>query len=273
MIERFYDTQAGSVNYRGYDVKSLNLHWYRDQIGYVGQEPTLFNTSIAKNIAYGAPGATQEEIEHAAKQANIHETIMTFPDGYDTEVGDRGTQLSGGQKQRVAIARALVKKPKVLLLDEATSALDNESEAVVQEALDKLMASKEHTTIVIAHRLSTIQGVDRIAFIAGGKVLEYGSHAELLAANGRYRRLVDTQNRAASVTANMLKSDDKKHEDEEDETNDFQTEIEEAEKNAFSLKRAREMASPDSFYMLIGSIGAIFAGGVFPSWGIMFAQT
>ena len=128
MIERFYDTLEGSVLYKGYDVKSLNLHWYRDQIGYVGQEPTLFNTTIGKNIAYGAAGATQEQIEEAAKQANVHETIMSFPDGYNTEVGDRGTQLSGGQKQRVAIARALVKKPKVLLLDEATSALDNESE-------------------------------------------------------------------------------------------------------------------------------------------------
>lgn len=129
MIERFYDTLEGSVLYKGYDVKSLNLHWYRDQIGYVGQEPTLFNTTIAKNIAYGATaGVTQEQIEEAAKQANVHETIMGFPDGYNTEVGDRGTQLSGGQKQRVAIARALVKKPKVLILDEATSALDNESE-------------------------------------------------------------------------------------------------------------------------------------------------
>lgn len=128
MIERFYDVQSGSVNFKGFDIKSLNLQWYRDQIGYVGQEPTLFNTTIGKNIAYGFPGASQEEIEQAAMQANIHDTIMTFPDGYDTEVGDRGTQLSGGQKQRVAIARALVKKPQVLLLDEATSALDNDSE-------------------------------------------------------------------------------------------------------------------------------------------------
>jgi ATP-binding cassette, subfamily B (MDR/TAP), member 1 len=128
MIERFYDPIEGSVMYKGHNIKSLNLHWYRDQIGYVGQEPSLFNTTVAKNISYGAPGATQEEIELAAKQANIHDTIMSFPDRYNTLVGERGTQLSGGQKQRVAVARALVKKPTVLLLDEATSALDNESE-------------------------------------------------------------------------------------------------------------------------------------------------
>ena len=122
------------MNYRGYDVRSLNLHWYRDQIGFVGQEPTLFNTTIAGNIRFGKPDATQKEIEEACKQANIHNTILSFPDGYNTEVGDRGTQLSGGQKQRIAIARALVKKPKVLLLDEATSALDTESEVSDNES-------------------------------------------------------------------------------------------------------------------------------------------
>jgi ATP-binding cassette subfamily B (MDR/TAP) protein 1 len=127
MIERFYDTSAGSVSYKGVDVKTLNLQWYRDQIGYVGQEPVLFDKTIADNIRYGKPDATQEEIEEAAKKANIHDTIMGFPEGYKTQVGQTA-QLSGGQKQRVAIARALVKAPKVLLLDEATSALDTESE-------------------------------------------------------------------------------------------------------------------------------------------------
>ena len=150
MIERFYDPTSGVLEYMGQDVKSLNVHWYRDQIGYVGQEPTLFNETIAKNIAYGYPEATMDEIIAAAKQANAHNFIMSFPDGYQTSVGAQGGQLSGGQKQRVAIARALVKKPKVLILDEATSALDSESEAIVQAALDKLMESREHTTLVIA---------------------------------------------------------------------------------------------------------------------------
>lgn len=128
MMERFYDPLDGCVLYKGHNIKSLNLPWYRDQIGYVGQEPTLFNTTIGKNISYGKPDATLEEIQMAAKQANIHDTILSFPDGYNTLVGERGTQLSGGQKQRVAIARALVKQPKVLLLDEATSALDHDNE-------------------------------------------------------------------------------------------------------------------------------------------------
>jgi ATP-binding cassette subfamily B (MDR/TAP) protein 1 len=137
------------------------------------------------------------------------------------------------------------------------------------------MASKEHTTIVIAHRLSTIQGVDRIAFIAGGKVLEYGSHSELLKLGGRYRRLVDSQNRSANVNAAMLRKAATKtgEDEEEDDKPDFEAQIEEAEKNSFSIKRARDMASPDSMYMLLGSIGAVFAGGVFPSWGILFAET
>lgn len=278
MIERFYDAKEGSIEYKGHDIKSLNLHWYRDQIGYVGQEPTLFNTTIGKNIAYGAPGASQRDIESAAVQANAHDFIMSFPNGYDTDVGERGTQLSGGQKQRIAIARALIKKPTVLLLDEATSALDTESEAVVQEALDKLMASNEHTTIVIAHRLSTIRNVDRIAFIAGGKVLEFGSHLELMTnTNGRYKRLVDAQNRGATAEFQALKkkmAEKATGEDVDEEENpDFEAELEELEQKAFSVTRAREMAAPDAMFMLAGAIGAILAGCVFPSWGILFAQT
>lgn len=175
------------------------------------------------------------------------------------------------------ILRALVKKPQILLLDEATSALDSESESIVQEALDRLMASKDHTTIVIAHRLSTIRDVDRIFYIANGKVKEHGSHDELMEKpKGLYKRLVDTQRRGATIDANLLKKrgkEDKDEEEEETEETDFEAQLEEKEKEAFSLARARKMAAPDASYMLVGAVGSIIAGGVFPCWGIMFAET
>lgn len=174
MIERFYDPQSGSVEYEGTNVKDLNVQWLRDQLGLVSQEPTLFNTTIGENIRFGLPSASQADIEDAAKKANAHDFIMSFPKGYDTEVGENATQVSGGQKQRIAIARALLKKPKILLFDEATSALDSQSEAIVQEAIDSLMDTKNQTVIVIAHRLSTIRNADRIAFVADGKIKEIG---------------------------------------------------------------------------------------------------
>lgn len=147
LIERFYDPQVGSISLDGKDLKSLNVRWLRDQIGLVLQEPKLFGKSIHENISLGAPGVTQEDVEEAAKLANAHDFIMSFPKGYDTQVGDLGNQLSGGEKQRIAIARVLVKKPKCLLLDEATSALDSESERTVQQALDRLMKLRSITTI------------------------------------------------------------------------------------------------------------------------------
>ena len=175
----------------GHDVQSLNLKWLRNNIGVVSQEPVLFNTTIAGNIRYGKKDATMEEIIEAAKNANAHDFISELPDGYDTDVGERGAQLSGGQKQRIAIARALVRDPKVLLLDEATSALDNESEKIVQDALDK--AREGRTTIVIAHRLSTIQTADIIISIEKGRVVEMGSHADLMDREGLYFELVTAQ--------------------------------------------------------------------------------
>jgi ATP-binding cassette subfamily B (MDR/TAP) protein 1 len=174
MMERFYDPDSGSVEYEGTNIKDLNVQWLRDQLGLVSQEPTLFNTTIGENIRFGLPSATQQDIESAARKANAHDFIMSFPKGYDTEVGENSTQVSGGQKQRIAIARALLKKPKILLFDEATSALDSQSEAVVQEAITSLMESKNQTVVVIAHRLSTIKNADRIAVVADGVIKELG---------------------------------------------------------------------------------------------------
>jgi len=265
LIERFYDPDEGLIEYEGNNLTELNIHWYRDQIGIVSQEPTLFSGTIGKNIAYGFPGATKGEIEAAAIAANAHDFIMSFPKGYETDVGEGGAQLSGGQKQRIAIARALVKNPKVLLLDEATSALDSESERVVQSALDKLMESHERTTIVIAHRLSTIRTADRIAFIAGGKLREVGSHDELMAkTNGRYKRLVESQKRNVTVSVADIKKDNLHTQEEDDEQIDFEKEDEELASQAFNKKDARNFAAPEMKFYIIGSIGAVVAGGVFP---------
>ncbi|CBJ28571.1 conserved unknown protein [Ectocarpus siliculosus] len=192
LLLRFYDPTSGTVTLDGTDIKSLNVAWYRQQIGYVGQEPVLFAGTIALNIANGKLGSTQDEIIAAARAANAHEFIKSFPEGYNTGVGEGGFQLSGGQKQRIAIARAIIKDPAILLLDEATSALDSESEKVVQAALDKLHKDKPRTTVTIAHRLSTIRGADKIAVIDKG-VVELGTHSELLALNGVYHMLCTSQ--------------------------------------------------------------------------------
>ncbi|CAM9323517.1 unnamed protein product [Pylaiella littoralis] len=192
LLLRFYDPTSGTVTLDGTDIKSLNVAWYRQQIGYVGQEPVLFAGTIALNIANGKQGATEAEIKAAATAANAHQFIQSFPNKYNTSVGEGGFQLSGGQKQRIAIARAIIKDPAILLLDEATSALDSESEKVVQAALDKLHKEKARTTVTIAHRLSTIQGADKIAVIDKG-VVELGTHSELLALKGVYHVLCTSQ--------------------------------------------------------------------------------
>ncbi|MED6267613.1 Multidrug resistance protein 1, partial [Characodon lateralis] len=193
LLERFYDPREGRVVMDSIDVKQLNIHWLRSQIGIVSQEPVLFDCTLAENIAYGdnSRSVTLEEIEAAAKAANIHNFIDELPQKYNTQAGDKGTQLSGGQKQRIAIARAILRNPKVLLLDEATSALDTESEKVVQDALDQ--ASKGRTCIIVAHRLSTIRNAERIAVFQGGVVVEQGTHQQLLAKKGVYHMLVTTQ--------------------------------------------------------------------------------
>jgi ATP-binding cassette subfamily B (MDR/TAP) protein 1 len=189
LIERFYDPDSGSVQLDGVDLRELNVRWLREQIGLVSQEPVLFGGTIAENIGMGKPGATKDEIVAAAKMSNAHDFIMTFPSGYETNVGEKGGQLSGGQKQRVAIARAMIKDPSVLLLDEATSALDTESERIVQAALDDLLTKQKRTTIVIAHRLSTIRDADKICVVNAGRVVEEGTHDELMAKRDFYYAL------------------------------------------------------------------------------------
>ena len=186
LLPRFYDVTSGSITIDGQDVRDVTQESLRRAIGLVQQDVYLFDGTIRENIAYGRPDASDEDIVRAAKSANIHEFIASLPEGYDTVVGERGSRLSGGQKQRIAIARVFLKDPKILILDEATSALDNESEEAVQESLERL--ARDRTTIIIAHRLSTIKGADEIATVEAGRVVERGSHEELLARGGTYAR-------------------------------------------------------------------------------------
>ncbi|KAK5616557.1 ATP-binding cassette, sub-B (MDR TAP), member 8 [Crenichthys baileyi] len=192
LLERFYDPTSGVVMLDGLDIRTLDLAWLRGQvIGFINQEPVLFGSSILENIRFGKRDATDAEVISAAKQANAHRFITSFPDGYNTMVGERGVMLSGGQKQRIAIARALIKNPCILVLDEATSALDAESERVVQEALDR--ATKGRTVLIIAHRLSTVQGADLICVMSNGHIVEAGTHLELLSKGGLYSDLIRRQ--------------------------------------------------------------------------------
>lgn len=191
LLPRFYDVQQGEVLIDGVNVKDMTLYDLRSQMGNVNQEAILFNDTIANNITFGTKGATQEQIEEAAKIANAHDFIINSEEGYNTNIGDRGDRLSGGQRQRLSIARAILKNPPILILDEATSALDTESEKLVQEALEHLM--KTRTTIVIAHRLSTIRNADEICVLNDGEIAERGKHDELIAKNGIYKKLCDMQ--------------------------------------------------------------------------------
>jgi ABC-type multidrug transport system fused ATPase/permease subunit len=191
LLPRFYDVQKGSIKIDGVDVRDMRVHSLRSFMGNVNQEAILFNDTFFNNITFGVESATLDDVIRAAKVANAHEFIMATEDGYDTNIGDRGCRLSGGQRQRISIARAILKNPPLLILDEATSALDTESEKLVQEALDRLMSGR--TTLVIAHRLSTIANADLICVMHEGRIVEQGTHSELVALNGYYKHLVDMQ--------------------------------------------------------------------------------
>ncbi|CAI0471007.1 unnamed protein product [Linum tenue] len=279
LIERFYEPESGQILIDGVDIKDFDLKWLRQQIGLVNQEPALFATSIKKNILYGKDDATMEEITHAAKLAEASSFINNLPDRFETQVGERGIQLSGGQKQRIAISRAIVKNPSILLLDEATSALDAESEKSVQEALDRAMVGR--TTVVVAHRLSTIRNADMIAVVQGGKIVEIGSHEDLIAdSNSAYASLVHLQE-AVSASG--------KHSQELSRTRSnlgasFRSDkdsvisragldgAEPAKPSTVSMRRLYAMVAPDWIYGVSGTIGAFFAGAQMPLFALGVSQ-
>jgi ATP-binding cassette subfamily B (MDR/TAP) protein 1 len=286
LIERFYDPNSGTIQFDGIDLRDLNVKFLQDQLGRISQEAMLFNATIGENIRYGNPNATLKEIEYAARRANAHDFITSFPDGYRTYCGERGTQVSGGQKQRIAIARAILKPRQILLLDEATSALDSESEQVVQAALDELMGAKSQTAIVVAHRLSTLRCADRIAVIADGKVVEIGTHDELLSKpNGHYKRLSMFQSldggdntKIKSLMAAAVKDVEKEerakkkkmHEDavESDDEQGDEDEGDGTDAEKSNIHRARLLAKDDLSLLFIGASGALLAGLVFPACGV-----
>ncbi|KDO25357.1 hypothetical protein SPRG_09182 [Saprolegnia parasitica CBS 223.65] len=286
LLERFYDPLSGTVLLDDHDVKDLNLKWLRSQIGLVGQEPCLFQDSIANNIRHGKPDATLDEVIAAAKQANAYDFIMGFPDGLHTEVGDRGAQLSGGQKQRIAIARAIIKNPSILILDEATSALDTESEHIVQESLDRLVASGNRTTIIIAHRLSTIRNADRIVVLQAGRIAEDGTHDELVERpDGLYKALVDAQMKTSETTDDMFPVASGHNRLQHKpalttEADAMASSIESASdtdaslpSGPVSIMRVWRLSQPEFLNLALGSLGALVNGAVFPIWGVLLTKS
>uniref|UniRef100_A0A673MME9 ATP-binding cassette, sub-family B (MDR/TAP), member 11b n=1 Tax=Sinocyclocheilus rhinocerous TaxID=307959 RepID=A0A673MME9_9TELE len=300
LIQRFYDPKEGMVTLDGHDIRGLNIQWLRSLIGIVEQEPVLFATSIAENIRYGRPGVSNDDIVTAAKEANAYNFIMDLPQKFDTLVGEGGGQMSGGQKQRIAIARALVRNPRILLLDMATSALDNESEAVVQEALDKVRMGR--TTISIAHRLSTIKNADVIVGFEHGRAVERGKHEELLDRKGVYFTLVTLQsqgdkalnqkarqgdsdpdaerkslNRAGSYRASLRAS---LHQRSRSQLSNVVPELsvsglpddDSEEVEPAPVARILKYNAPEWPYMLFGSFGAAVNGGVNPVYALLFSQ-
>uniref|UniRef100_A0A672R9D7 Bile salt export pump n=1 Tax=Sinocyclocheilus grahami TaxID=75366 RepID=A0A672R9D7_SINGR len=290
LIQRFYDPKEGMVTLDGHDIRGLNIQWLRSLIGIVEQEPVLFATSIAENIRYGRPGVSNDDIITAAKEANAYNFIMDLPQKFDTLVGEGGGQMSGGQKQRIAIARALVRNPRILLLDMATSALDNESEAVVQEALDKVRMGR--TTISIAHRLSTIKNADVIVGFEHGRAVERGKHEELLDRKGVYFTLVTLQSQGdKSIMGNCLTLSIPRslfhcicrssvHQRSRSQLSNVVHELsvsglpddDSDEVEPAPVARILKYNAPEWPYMLFGSFGAAVNGGVNPVYALLFSQ-
>ncbi|KAG5333271.1 MDR49 protein, partial [Acromyrmex heyeri] len=291
LIQRLYDPLDGQVLLDGIDVSTLNVQWLRSHIGVVGQEPVLFDTTIRENIRYGNDSITEEEMIKAAKEANAHDFICKLPEGYDSPVGERGSQMSGGQKQRIAIARALARNPAILLLDEATSALDVHSEAIVQRALDA--AAKGRTTIIVSHRLSTITNVDRIVFIKDGVVVEEGTHDELMELKNHYYGLHSAHADAATkdkvpkvktiVSSTKIKI--KPPLNQQFSTlsahshrlslarSSNEEELDEQEKPYdASMMRIFGLNKPEWPLNLIGSLAAATVGASFPAFAILFGD-
>ncbi|GMH83188.1 hypothetical protein TrST_g5119 [Triparma strigata] len=270
LLERFYEVDEGSIMLEGVDIRDLELADLRERISFVGQEPRLFDCTIGENIAFGKADATFEDIEEAAKLANAHSFITSFPLAYNTPLGET-TQLSGGQKQRIAIARALISKPSILLLDEPTSALDAASEAVVQEALQNVMKSNGGMTVlVVSHRISTIRDCEVIAVLGGGRLVEFGGHDELVARNGKYAKIIGEGNGDVIAGTEEKKEealtvDDDKGGVEEDEDFDVDDPAQ-FRKDVYAL-----FLPNDTKWIFLTFIGAILAGLVFPFWGTVFS--
>uniref|UniRef100_A0A673H3V8 Multidrug resistance protein 1-like n=1 Tax=Sinocyclocheilus rhinocerous TaxID=307959 RepID=A0A673H3V8_9TELE len=294
LLQRFYDPDSGEVTLDGHDIRSLNVCWLRENMGIVSQEPVLFGTTIAENIRYGREDATDEDIERAIKEANAYDFISKLPDKLNTMVGERGAQLSGGQKQRIAIARALVKNPKILLLDEATSALDTQSESIVQAALDKARAGR--TTIVIAHRLSTIRSADIIAGFSEGKVVEQGTHRELMAKKGVYYSLVMQQGETGeessetetpeggmemqmesgtfrrSLRRGSERRSSRKKSSKKKSKKSKQDKKEKEKAPEIPFTKILALNKPEWPYLLVGTLASLVGGAVYPCVAILFAK-
>ena len=291
LLQRFYDPNEGQVLVDGKDLKTLDVSWWRDQIGIVSQEPNLFSGTIIENVRLGKPNATVEEVVEACKAANIHDLVLTLPDKYDTNVGAVGSQLSGGQKQRIAIARAIVKRPKILILDEATSALDRKSEAEVQAALDDIMKGHDGrslTVVVVAHRLTTIRNCTRIHYITydamvGSTLEESGSFEELMEKKGHFAvmaskqsRSVDTTERQASSVKSTNAASTRNKEvakEEGEEKVPIDKLAEEETKNAeATMSRIIKLNAGNGWAVFIGFIGSLISGGLYPAYAVVLAK-